>query len=172
MKIHKDLLTHDGVAPTTAGKVIDLGFDGDFDVKKTDWNTVFIAFPAKASGTDMTVKVCTVQSTIANITNASNVIGTFVVSAAKVQAGGVVGIKMPQDLKRYFTLAISGTTLPATVTAGITDVVDSDLTINWTNYKAATGSSEVDEVRTANTKDVADSIAVHAAKTTGVHGLT
>lgn len=168
MKIHASLLTHDGVAPSTAGKILDLGFNGDFDVKKTDWNTVFVAFPAKASGTDMTVKVCTVQDTIANILNQANVIGTFVVPAAQVQAGGVIGVHMPQNLKRYFTLAISGTTLPETVTAGITDVVDSDLSINWTNYKAATGASEVEEVRAANTAD----IAAHAAKTTGVHGLT
>lgn len=143
MKIHKDLLTHDGVAPSTAGKVIDLGFNGDFDHKKTEWNMVFIQFPANASGTDMTVKACSVQSTISNITNSSNVIGTLVVPAAKVQAGGVVGIPMPKGLKRYFTLAITGTTLPATVTAGITDEVDTDLNFDWTNYKAATGTSEV-----------------------------
>lgn len=143
MKIHKDLLTHDGVAPSTAGKVIDLGFNGDFDHKKTEWNMVFIQFSAKASGTDMTVKACSVQSTIANITNSANVIGTLVVPAATVQAGGVVGIPMPKGLKRYFTLAITGTTLPATVTAGITDEVDTDLNFDWTNYKAATGTSEV-----------------------------
>lgn len=168
MKIHASLLTHDGVAPTTAGKVLDLGFDGDFDVKKTDWNTVFVAFAAKANGTDMTVKVCSVQNTIADITNTTNVIGSFVIPASQVKAGGVIGIHMPQNLKRYFTLAISGTTLPDTVTAGITDVVDTDTAINWTNYKAATGSSEVEEVRAANTADIAE----HAAKTTGVHGLT
>lgn len=144
MKIHNGLLTHDGVAPATAGKVLDLGFDGDFDVKNTSWNTVFVAFAAMAKGTDMTVKVQSVQSTISGITNSANTIGTFVIPAASIQKGGVYGIKMPTGLKRYFTLAITGTTLPATVTAGITDVVDTDTEFNWTNYKASTGTSEVD----------------------------
>lgn len=144
MKIHNGLLTHDGVAPATAGKVLDLGFDGDFDVKNTSWNTVFVAFAATAKGTDMTVKVQSVQSTISSITNSVNTIGTFVIPAASIQKGGVYGIKMPTGLKRYFTLAITGTTLPATVTAGITDVVDTDTEFNWTNYKASTGTSEVD----------------------------
>lgn len=168
MKIHSGLLTHDGVAPSTAGKVVDLGFDGDFDVKNTAWNTVFVAFAAKAGGTDMTVKVQSVQSTISAITNSANTIGTFVVPAASVQKGGAFGVKMPTGLKRYFTLAVSGTTLPATVTAGITDVVDTDTGFNWTNYKASTGSSEVTETREATTAD----IAAHAALTSGVHGLT
>ena len=143
MKIHKDLLTHDGVAPATAGKVLDLGFDGDFDVKNTSWNTVFVAFAKTDKGTDMTVKVQSVQATISAITNSANTIGTFVIPAASIQKGGVYGIKMPTGLKRYFTLAITGTTLPATVTAGITDVVDTDTEFNWTNYKASTGTSEV-----------------------------
>lgn len=168
MKIHQSFLTHDGVAPATAGKVIDLGFDGDFDVKNTSWNTVFVAFAAKAGGTDMTVKVQSVQDTISAITNSANTIGTFVIPAASVQKGGVYGVKMPTNLKRYFTLAISGTTLPATLTAGITDVVDTDTEFNWTNYKASTGSSEVTEVREATTAD----IATHAALTKGVHGLS
>lgn len=144
MKIHNGLLTHDGVAPATAGKVLDLGFDGDFDVKNTSWNTVFVAFAATAKGTDMTVKVQSVQSTISGITTSANTIGTFVIPAASIQKGGVYGIKMPTGLKRYFTLAITGTTIPATVTAGITDVVDTDTEFNWTNYKASTGTSEVD----------------------------
>jgi hypothetical protein len=159
-------LTHAGVAPTTAGKVIDLGFNGDFDVKKTDWNTVFVQFPAKAGGTEMTVSVYTVQSGISGIVATGNKIGEIVVSAASVQKGGVVGIPMPRNLKRYFTLGITGTTIPATVTAGITDVVDTDLDFNWTNYKAQTGSSEVEEVRVATTKDLAE----HADAETGVHG--
>lgn len=167
MKIHASLLTHDGVAPATTGKVLDLGFNGDFDVKKTDWNTVFVQFPAKANGTQMTVSVYTVQSTISGIVATGNKIGDIVIPAASVQKGGVVGIPMPRNLKRYFTLGIAGSTLPSVVTAGITDVVDSDLDFNWTNYKAQTGSSEVDEVRVATTGDLAE----HAAKTTGVHGL-
>lgn len=167
MKIHASFLTHDGVAPATAGKVIDLGFNGDFDVKKTDWNTVFVQFPAKAGGTQMTVSVYTVQSGISGIVATGNKIGEIVIPAASVQKGGVVGIPMPRNLKRYFTLGIAGTTIPATVTAGITDAVDTDLDFNWTNYKAQTGSSEVAEVRVATTEDIAD----HAALESGVHGL-
>ena len=146
MKIHKDLLTHDGVAPATAGKVIDLGFNGDFDHKKSDWNMVFVQFPKYVSGTawtDMTVKACSVQSTISGITNSANVIGTLVIPAATLAKGGVVGIPMPRGLKRYFTLQVTGTTLPATITAGITDEVDTDLNFNWDNYDATTGTSEV-----------------------------
>lgn len=168
MKIHASLLTHDGVAPATTGKVLDLGFNGDFDHKKSDWNMLFVQFPAKAGATDMTLKAYSVQSTIAGIVADGNVIGTLVVPAATVQKGGVVGIRMPKGCKRYFTLGISGTTTPDTVTAGITDEVDTDLTLDWTNYKAATGTSEVTEVRDATTAD----IAAHAALTTGVHGLS
>lgn len=168
MKIHASFLTHDGVSPTTAGKVIDLGFNGDFDVKKTDWNTVFVQFPAKEAGTQMTVTVYSVQSGISGIVASSNRIGEIVIPATSVQKGGVVGIPMPRNLKRYFTLNITGATIPSTVTAGITDAVDTDLDFNWTNYKAQTGSSEVEEVRVATTEDIAE----HAKAETGVHGLS
>ena len=168
MKIHQSFLTHDGVAPTTAGKAIDLGFNGDFDIKKNDWNMIFIQFPAKTGGTAMTVKAYTKQADITSLVSDGNVIGTIVVPADKVQKGGVVGIRMPNGLKRYFTLGITGTTLPATVTAGITDVVDTDTELDWTNYKAKTGTSAVPEVRDATTKDIAE----HAALTSGVHGLS
>ena len=168
MKIHKSFLTHDGVVPTTAGKAIDLGFNGDFDFKKNEWNMVFIQFPAKASGTAMTVKVYTKQDNITSLVSDGNAIGTIVIPADKVQKGGVVGIRMPNGIKRYFTLGITGTTLPATVTAGITDVVDTDTELDWTNYKAKTGISAVPEVRDATTKDIAE----HAALTSGVHGLS
>lgn len=168
MKIHASLLTHDGVAPATAGKVLDLGFNGDFDHKKSDWNMLFVQFPAKSNGTALTLTAYTVQSTISGIVAAGNKIGELVIPAATVQKGGVVGMRMPKGLKRYFTLGFAGTYKPDTVTAGITDEVDTDLTIDWTNYKAATGTSEVAEVREATTAD----IAAHAAKTTGVHGLT
>lgn len=144
MKIHNDLLTHNGVAANATGKVLDLGFNGDFDRKKLEWNMVFVQFPAKASGTDMTVKVYSVQSSISGIVDAGNVIGTVVVPAAEVQKGGLIGLPMPKGLKRYFTIGISGTTIPTTgITAGITDEVDTDLKFDWTNYKAATGSTEV-----------------------------
>lgn len=175
MKIHASFLTHDGVAPATAGKVIDLGFNGDFDHKKTDWNMLFIQFPAKAAGTAMTVKVYSKQSALTAspvLVNVANLIGEFTVAAADVQKGGVVGIPMPKGLKRYLTLAISGTTLPDSVTAGVTDEVDTDLNVDWTNYKADTGTSEVAEVREANTADIEKAIDTHAAKTSGVHGLS
>lgn len=175
MKVHASFLTHDGVAPSTAGKVIDLGFNGDFDHKKTDWNMLFIQFPAKAGGTAMTVKAYSKQGALTTapiLANVANLIGEFTVAAADVQKGGVVGIPMPKGLKRYLTLAVSGTTLPDTVTAGVTDEVDTDLSVDWTNYKAATGTSEVAEVREANTGDVSRAIDAHAAKTTGVHGLS
>lgn len=161
MKIHNDLLTHNGVAPATTGKVLDLGFNGDFDVKKTDWNTLFVQFPAKANGTAMTVSAYSIQATISGIVNDANKIGTLVIPQDVVRAGGVVGIPLPRGLKRYFTLAFAGTTLPATVTAGITDVVDSDLSIDWTNYKAATAASEVRQ-RSENVGEVIDGT-VHAA---------
>lgn len=168
MKIHQAFLTHDNVAPATTGKVIDLGFNGDFDMKQSEWNMIFIQFAGKPSGTAMTVKAYSVQSTISGIVADGNVIGTLVVPATTVQKGGVVGIRMPKGLKRYFTLGITGVTLPSYVTAGITDVVDTDTVFDWTNYKAQTGTSEVTEVREATTAD----IAAHAALTEGVHGLT
>ena len=168
MKIHQAFLTHDNVTPATAGKVIDLGFNGDFDMKQSEWNMIFIQFAGKSSGTAMTVKAYSVQSTISGIVADGNVIGTLVVPATTVQKGGVVGIRMPKGLKRYFTLGVSGVTLPSYVTAGITDVVDTDTVFDWTNYKAQTGTSEVTEVRAATTAD----IAAHAALTEGVHGLT
>jgi len=55
MQIHKGLLTHDGVVGATAGKVLDLGFNGDFDIKNHRWNTVFVAFPANSSATAITL---------------------------------------------------------------------------------------------------------------------
>ena len=168
MKIHQSFLTHDGVAPSTDGKAIDLGFNGDFDLKKNEWNMIFIQFPAKASGTAMTVTAYTKQANITSLASSGNAIGTIVVPADKVQKGGVVGVRMPKGLKRYFTLGIAGTTLPDTVTAGITDIVDTDTEFDWTNYKAQTGTSAVPEVRDATTAD----IAAHAALETGVHGLT
>lgn len=168
MKIHQAFLTHDNVTPATAGKVIDLGFNGDFDMKQSEWNMIFIQFAGKSGGTAMTVKAYSVQSTISGIVADGNVIGTLVVPATTVQKGGVVGIRMPKGLKRYFTLGVSGVTLPSYVTAGITDVVDTDTVFDWTNYKAQTGTSEVNEVRAATTAD----IAAHADLTEGVHGLT
>jgi hypothetical protein len=162
MKIHKDLLTHDNVAPTTAGKVIDLGFNGDFDHKKTDWNMLFVQFAGKANGTAMTVKAYSVQETISGIVADGNVIGQLVIPEADVRKGGVFGIPLPRGLKRYFILGFTGTTKPDYVTAGITDEVDTDTRFDWTNYKAAnTGSSEVRQ-RSENVGEVIDGT-VHAA---------
>lgn len=59
MQIHKGLLTHDGVVGATAGKVLDLGFNGDFDIKNHRWNSVFVAFPANPSATAITLTVKT-----------------------------------------------------------------------------------------------------------------
>ena len=168
MKIHQSFLTHDGVSPNAAGKVIDLGFNGDFDFKKNEWNTIFIQFAGKANATAITLTAYSKQSEISSITAGGNAIGTLTIPADKAKKGGVFGVRMPKGLKRYFTLGITGTTLPDTVTAGITDVVDSDTEFDWTNYKAQTGTSEVPEVREATTKDIAD----HAALESGVHGLS
>jgi hypothetical protein len=168
MKIHKSFLTHDGVSPNAAGKVIDLGFNGDFDLKKNEWNMIFIQFAGKESATSVTVTAYSKQSDISSIVASANAIGTLTIPADKAKKGGVFGVRMPKGLKRYFTLDITGTTLPDTITAGITDIVDTDTEFDWTNYKAAnTGTSEVPEVREATTKDIAD----HAAITEGVHGL-
>ena len=168
MKIHQSFLTHDGVAPSADGKVIDLGFNGDFDLKKNEWNMIFIQFAGKANATPITVTAYSKQSEISSITDGSNAIGTLSIPSDKAKKGGVFGVRMPKGLKRYFTLGITGTVLPDTVTAGITDIVDTDTEFDWTNYKANTGTSEVPEVREATTKDIAD----HAALTKGVHGLT
>jgi len=161
MKIHKDLLTHDNVAPTTTGKVIDLGFNGDFDHKKSDWNMLFVQFAGKATGTALTVKAYSVQETISGIVADGNVIGQLVIPEADVRKGGVFGIPLPRGLKRYFTLGFTGTTKPDYITAGITDEVDTDTRFDWTNYKAAnTGSSEVRQ-RSQNVGEVIDGT-VHA----------
>lgn len=69
MQIHHDLLTHDGVAPAGAttelfGKTLDLGFNGDFDVKNHRWNTVFVQFPTYASAAaNLLLKVYTLGGT-------------------------------------------------------------------------------------------------------------
>jgi hypothetical protein len=155
MKIHKDLLTHDGVAPAETGRVLDLGFNGDFDHKKHDWNMLFVQFPAKAGGSDMTLTAFSAQSGVANLATNANAIGSIIVPAETIQKGGVVGFNMPTGLKRYFTIAFTGTTLPDAVTAGVTDEVDTDLAFNWTNYKAATGTSEIRQ-KSENVGEVID----------------
>ena len=107
MKIHQAFLTHDGVAPSTTGKVIDLGFNGDFDMKQSEWNMIFVQFAGKNSGTDMTVSAYTKQANIATspvIVNSANLIGTLVVPAATVQKGGVLGIRIPGNGKNVFPL--------------------------------------------------------------------
>ena len=173
MKIHKDLLTHDGATvaanATAKGKPIDLGFNGDFDRKKTDWNLLFIHVPATAGGAAITVKAYSKQSGIYDVSDGSyilvdnaNLLATVTIGADKVQKGGVFAIQMPKGLKRYFTLAVTaGATPPTSITAGITDEVDTDLELDWTNYKAAnTGSSEVRQ-KSENVGEVIDGT-VHA----------
>lgn len=175
MKIHKDLLTHDGFTltknkddGTNAGKVLDLGFNGDFDVKKTDWNTFFVQVNGKSDISDSaTAKVVaySVQSTISGIINAANKIGEVDIPHDVLKNGGVIGIPMPRNLKRYFTVDVvtSDHNQPTSFTAGITDVVDTDTRIDWTNYKASTGTSEVRQ-KSENVGEVVDGT-VHAAIT-------
>lgn len=176
MKIHKDLLTHDGFTltknkadGTNAGKVLDLGFNGDFDVKKTDWNTFFVQVNGLASLDALaTAKVVaySVQSGIGGIVGAGNKIAEFDIPNSVLKKGGVVGIPMPRGLKRYFTVDVvtSNHDMPTSFTAGITDVVDTDLAIDWTNYKAATGASEVRQ-KSENVGEVIDGT-VHTHVTT------
>lgn len=66
MMIHKQLLTHDNVLGNTAGKVIDLGFNGDFDVKNRRWNMVFIALPAGTYDATTTLTVKTLKPDVYN----------------------------------------------------------------------------------------------------------
>jgi hypothetical protein len=176
MKIHKDLLTHDGFAlvknkddGTNKGKVLDLGFNGDFDVKKTDWNTFFVQVNGKSDiNASATAKVVaySVQSTISGIIGAGNKIAEFDIPSDVLKNGGVVGLPMPRNLKRYFTVDVvtANYDMPMSFTAGITDVVDTDTRFDWTNYKAATGTSEVRQ-RSQNVGEVIDGT-VHAAITT------
>lgn len=176
MKIHKDLLTHDGFTltknkndGTNKGKVLDLGFNGDFDVKKTDWNTFFVqvnGLPSVDASAVAKVVAYSVQSTISGIIGAGNKIAEFDIPNSVLKNGGVIGIPMPRGLKRYFTVDVvtSNHDLPTSFTAGITDVVDTDLNINWTNYKAVTGTSEVRQ-KSENVGEVIDGT-VHAHITT------
>lgn len=66
MEINKGLLFFDGAALTanTAkyGKILDLGFCGDFDYKNFLWNRLFVSCPAKASINDLTLRVFTCQN--------------------------------------------------------------------------------------------------------------
>ena len=139
MKIHKSFLTHDGTT-TGEGKILDLGFNGDFDHKNHSWNMVFVAPTDTADGNfPYTVVVKSGDTTEGTMPT---------IATATVENGGQpTGFPMPKGVKRYFTLAISpadGGTLRA-VTAGITDEVDTDVLpgVNWTYYKADTSTSEV-----------------------------
>lgn len=141
MMIHSQLLTHDGVG-AGFGKVLDLGFNGDFDLKNNAWNMVFIAFPAIATASAaVTVKVIT-DNTKSNVTAAATPLATIVVPANVLKAGGAFGVKMPTGIKRFWALKVETSNVAETVkfTAGITDIVDTDCNpgIDWTYYKAAT----------------------------------
>ena len=64
MMIHKGLLTHDGVVGSTTGKAIDLGFNGDFDVKNRAWNMVFVsvgAYSSQSGNVTATIKTVAVD---------------------------------------------------------------------------------------------------------------
>jgi len=167
MKIHKDLMTHDGKSlvqnkldATLVGKLIDLGFNGDFDHKNPSWNMLFFQTDGGSGDANaslvVTMNVYSGQTVsgannaakAASLVDAANLIGSVVVPLSLIKSGGVFGIKMPTGLKRYFTINFTvsnhslGTTAPK-VSAGITDEVDTDLRLDWTNYKAATGTSAV-----------------------------
>lgn len=138
MKIHKGFLTHDNTN-TGEGKILDLGFNGDFDHKNHSWNMVFVApAPIAESNFPFTVVVKS-GDTVGEMTT---------IATATVEYGGQpTGFPMPKGVKRYFTLAITsapGGTLGA-ITAGITDEVDTDVLpgVNWTYYNADTSTSEV-----------------------------
>ena len=172
MKIHKDLLTHDGFTltknkndGTNKGKVLDLGFNGDFDVKKTDWNTFFVqvnGLPSVNASAIAKVVAYSVQSGISGIIGVGNKIAEFDIPNNVLKNGGVIGIPMPRGLKRYFTVDVvtSNNDMPTSFTAGITDVVDTDIKLNWTNYKANTGTSEIRQ-KSENIGEVVDGT-VHA----------
>ena len=175
MKIHKDRLTHDGFTltknkndGTNKGKVLDLGFIGAFVVKETDWKTFFVqvnGLPSVDASAVAKVVAYSVQSTISGIIGAGNKIAEFDIPNSVLKNGGVIGIPMPRGLKRYFTVDVvtSNHDLPTSFTAGITDVVDTDHNINWTNYKAVTGTSEVRQ-KSENIGEVVDGT-VHTAIT-------
>ena len=180
MKIHKDLLTHDGKSITQnatgsslVGKLLDLGFNGDFDHKKSDWNMLFIHSDGGSgnphASLEVTVNVYSRedsstspidQDDASDLVNSAYLIASVKVPADIIKNGGVVGLPMPRGLKRYFTTAITtnnntvGTTA-AKLTIGITDEVDTDTRLDWTNYKAKTGTSKV----TPRSKNVGDVIA-------------
>lgn len=188
MKIHKDLLTHDGKAlvanksdATLVGKAIDLGFNGDFDHKKSDWNMLFVQCDGGSGDPNaslvVTMKVYSAQ-TLSGASDAAkaaamvadaNLIGSAVIPADVIKNGGVIGIPMPSGLKRYFTINFTtsehsvGTTA-AKLTAGITDEVDTDTRFNWTNYKAQNTGSSALRQRSDNVGEVVDGT-VHAAIT-------
>ena len=148
MDISKGLLFLNGLVPSAVAKVLDLGFNGDLDHKNECWNRLFIAFAGKASGTDMTVKFYAKQSGVPSLDGTTDLIATLVIPAAKVQIGGAFAFPMPTGLKRYCTVAVSGSTLPSKVTVGITNEVDTDAIalgggIDWTGDKASRRGTEV-----------------------------
>ena len=81
-----------------------------------------------------------------SLIGSANLIASVQLPADVVKKGGVIGLKMPDGLKRYFTINFVtsnhsvGSTAPKLV-AGITDEVDTDLRLDWTFYKAATGTT-------------------------------
>ena len=165
MKIHKDLMTHDGktlvqnkLDATLVGKLIDLGFNGDFDHKNPSWNMLFFQTDGGSGNANasvvVTMNVYSAGSVsgdnnaakAASLVSAANLIGSAVIPVDMLNKGGVFGLKMPSGLKRYFTInfTVSNHSLGSTaakVAAGITDEVDTDLRLDWTNYKAQTGTS-------------------------------
>lgn len=181
MDINKGLLFLDGVAISADAKVLDLGFNGDFDYKNTAWNRLFVAVPAKASATDLTLKVFAKQASVPATNADTDLIATLVIPAAKVQAGCVLAFPMPTGLKRYVTVKFSVVAetgvAPDKVTCGITNDVDSDIpSIDWTNYNASTSGTAVSPTPMKNVaaliKDGADAAGTAGAAVDAHEALT
>lgn len=149
MDINKGLLFLDGQAVSEAAKVLDLGFNGDFDHKNKAWNRLFIAFPKTDGGSLMYLRVYAKQDDLPSTTkDGADQIAILTIPAEKVQKGGAYAFDMPTGLKRYVTVGVEGTSAPAKVTVGITNEVDTDCEmlgggVDWTSYKADTAGTKV-----------------------------
>lgn len=150
MKIHAGLLTHNNTS-AGVGKVLDLGFNGDFDYKNHSWNMVFVA-TAGGNGHEEPVVVEVFSSddyTAVSAGNPASRIASITIPVESLGRNGrVYGFTMPKGVKRYFTIKVDGNpdfSTGITVTAGITDDVDTDVVpgVDWTYYKADTTTSEV-----------------------------
>lgn len=147
MKIHKGFLTHDATTGGV-GKLLDLGFNGDFDYKNHTWNMLFVQIPSREAAYTKESFPITVSLITANSLDDEDGGTIFATLAipwnASYAKGGVAFFPMPKGLKRYFTMSITGAGEGTKFTAGITDGEDTAVTpgMNWTYYKADTSTSE------------------------------